>query len=82
MKISSSNSKAAADTNIIAGQDAFSLTEKTKKAGNARFSASGLAGYPGGFAASTSVVSVAPVRSEGSSLPFPATAKSCTCRFS
>jgi hypothetical protein len=36
-----------------------------KKAGSARFSASGLAGLPVGDAASSSVVSVAPVSSKG-----------------
>jgi hypothetical protein len=57
-----SSSKRPALTNV---DPANGLRGKQKKRGTARFSASGPAGLPVGHAASTSVVSVAPVSSKG-----------------
>ncbi|HWT59086.1 MAG TPA: hypothetical protein VN284_14700 [Rhizobium sp.] len=51
-----------------------------KKAGTARFSAPALPSDR--EAASSSVVSIAPVRSKGSSFVRPAATESCSCRSS
>jgi hypothetical protein len=65
-----SNSKRRALTNLLTQTNEAA---ETKKAGKARFSASGLAGHPVCDAASSSVVSAAPEQSKGIIPSHPAT---------